>query len=232
MNPKISIILPTYNRANLLKQRIKEFQIQLFEDWELIIVDDASTDNTEDVIKSIQDSRISYIKLNKNSHNVSIPRNIGITKAKGIYIFNADDDDIHHKDALSALVSILDSNPTAILAYGDRFVVQNEIKQVVRKPEWNPLAPNGWGVGNGQFMYRKLAYETIPLVFSKRACDWRLCSELYKLGKFIYTPKVILTVIWHTNNRSLDESTKKTKIDIAYYNQYFTNFNILEIEKA
>jgi len=228
----ISIIMPTYNRAPLLVSRLAEFYVQTYKNWELIIVNDCSTDSTFDFLNTIDDPKIKIIHLKKNSGCVSIPRNIGITLATGEYIFHADDDDIHHKDALETLHSLLSNNPEAILAYGDRFVQRNGTKAVVRTPNWNPTLPQGWGVGNGQFMYRKNCYNSIPLVFCKRACDWRLCSKLYSLGKFIYTPKVILTVIWHSNNRSLDETTKLKEIDIEHYKEYFSKFKINEIKEA
>jgi len=64
----VSVIIPTYNRANLLPRAIKSVLNQTFKDFELIIVDDGSTDNTEEVIKEFQrkDERIKYIKYDKN----------------------------------------------------------------------------------------------------------------------------------------------------------------------
>ncbi|CAB50071.1 glycosyltransferase family 2 protein [Pyrococcus abyssi] len=90
--PIVSVIIPTYNRANLLRRAIASVLNQKFKDFELIVVDDASTDNTPEVVESIEDGRIRYIRLKKNSGG-PIARNIGIKKAKGRFIALLDDDD-------------------------------------------------------------------------------------------------------------------------------------------
>jgi len=95
MLDKISVIIPTYNRANLLPRAIESVLRQTFKNFELIIVDDGSTDNTTEVVKEFlkKDKRIKYIKLNKNSGVPAHPRNIGIQNAVGEYIAFLDSDD-------------------------------------------------------------------------------------------------------------------------------------------
>ena len=93
MNPYFSIIIPAFNRAHLISKAIDSVIAQTFEDWELIIVDDGSTDNTKDLICNYQekDSRINYI-FQKNAER-SAARNNGIANAKGEYICFLDSDD-------------------------------------------------------------------------------------------------------------------------------------------
>ncbi|MFW5803665.1 MAG: glycosyltransferase family 2 protein [bacterium] len=91
-NPKVSIIIPTYNRENLIQRAIKSITNQTRQDYEIIIADDASTDNTEEVIKSMQNSKIIYFKLEKNSGQC-VSRNLAIKKARGEYIGFLDSDD-------------------------------------------------------------------------------------------------------------------------------------------
>ena len=90
-----SIIIPTYNRAHLISKGIDSILAQTFENWELIIVDDGSTDNTKELIASYQekDARIRYI-YQENSER-SAARNNGIDKAKGNYICFLDSDDYY-----------------------------------------------------------------------------------------------------------------------------------------
>lgn len=90
--PSVSVIIPTYNRASLLKRAIESVLKQSFDDFELIVVDDASPDNTPDVVESIDDGRIRYIRLKKNSGG-PVARNTGIKKARGRFIALLDDDD-------------------------------------------------------------------------------------------------------------------------------------------
>jgi len=92
--PKVSVIIPTYNRAELLPRAIKSVLEQTYQDFEIIVVDDGSTDNTEEVIKEFQeqDKRIKYIKHDKNKGG-SAARNTGIKAARGEYIAFQDSDD-------------------------------------------------------------------------------------------------------------------------------------------
>jgi glycosyltransferase involved in cell wall biosynthesis len=92
--PKISVIVPTYNRSELLPRAINSILNQTFKDFELIIVDDGSTDNTKKIIEkySENDSRIKYI-YQENSGGPPRPKNTGIKIAKGNYIAFLDSDD-------------------------------------------------------------------------------------------------------------------------------------------
>lgn len=88
----ISIIVPTYNRASTIKDSIKSLIRQTYDNIEIIIVDDGSTDKTEKVVKSIKDPRITYIKLEEN-RGACYARNLGIKKALGKYVMFNDSDD-------------------------------------------------------------------------------------------------------------------------------------------
>ena len=89
----ISIIVPTYNREKTIKESIESLIKQTYEKIEIIIVDDGSTDNTADVVTSIKDPRVTYIKLLENK-GACYARNIGIKEAKGKYVMFNDSDDI------------------------------------------------------------------------------------------------------------------------------------------
>ena len=88
---KVSVIIPTFNRSNLISRAIKSVLNQTFKDFELIVVDDGSTDNTEELVQSFHDTRIIYIKQ-KNQGPASA-RNTGILKSRGEYIAFLDSDD-------------------------------------------------------------------------------------------------------------------------------------------
>lgn len=94
MNIFFSIILPTYNRAHRLEKAIDSILNQEFTDWELLIIDDASTDNTLSLISKYNDARIRYIRNEKNEERC-ISRNIGIRQSIGKYICFLDSDDYH-----------------------------------------------------------------------------------------------------------------------------------------
>ena len=96
-----SIILPTFNREKFIKNAINSVINQSFSDWELIVVDDGSTDNTKEIVKNFRDPRIKYI-YQENSER-SAARNRGIKESKANWICFLDSDDVFPKNRLSVL---------------------------------------------------------------------------------------------------------------------------------
>lgn len=94
-NDLVSVIMPTYNRGYIISKAIESILVQTYSNFEFIIVDDCSSDDTETIVSDYQkrDKRIKYIKLEKNS-GANVARNIGLDQAKGNYITFQDSDDI------------------------------------------------------------------------------------------------------------------------------------------
>lgn len=117
--PFFSIIMPTYNRANFIPRAIHSVLSQKFISWELIVVDDASTDNTKDICTSYNDIRIEYIRQQHSERSAA--RNNGIDRAKGAYICFLDDDDYYLDNHLSSFYErIKQDNFRKSLYYCDR----------------------------------------------------------------------------------------------------------------
>lgn len=112
----ISVIIPTYNRANKLKDSILSVLNQSYEDIEVLIIDDCSSDDTEEVVNSLsqKDKRLKYFKLNKRS-GACVARNVGIEKSIGEYISFHDSDDICWKEKLEIQLSALLENDADIV---------------------------------------------------------------------------------------------------------------------
>ena len=104
---KFSVIIPTYNRANLISKAIKSVLYQTYKNWELIVIDDGSTDNTKDIVEEFQkeDNRIIYLKQ-KNKER-SAARNNGIRNSKGDFICFLDSDDLYHKSHLEEFIKLI-----------------------------------------------------------------------------------------------------------------------------
>jgi len=116
MAPTVSIITPTYNRSKKLDRTIRSVLCQSYEDFEMIIIDDCSSDDTEKVIAGYNDPRIKYIKLKKNTGGDMIPRQIGLEVSKGKYMAVLDDDDFWTDDnKLLLQVAYLDSHVGCVL---------------------------------------------------------------------------------------------------------------------
>ena len=101
--PKISVVVPMYNAEKYLSLCINSILAQTFKDFELILIDDCSTDKTLEIAKSFSDSRIKILKNKKNLGTPGATRNVGIDAARGEYIFFCDDDDVILKNGLDAL---------------------------------------------------------------------------------------------------------------------------------
>lgn len=107
---KFSIIIPTYNRAKRIKNCLDSILFQSYKDFEIIIVDDSSKDNTEQILQSYTDTRIKYIKLFENSGGPNKPRNIGAKNAQGEWLVFLDSDDYLESNALYSMAEIVSTN--------------------------------------------------------------------------------------------------------------------------
>lgn len=116
--PKVSVILATYNRAYILESAIRSVLDQAYKDFELIIVDDGSTDDTEKLVKHIGDARIVYVRHEKNQ-GLAVSRNTGIRHAQGEYLAFQDSDDIWVAEKLERQVTLLNNAPQRVgVVYG------------------------------------------------------------------------------------------------------------------
>ena len=109
MNELVSIIMPSYNTGKFIQETINSVKNQTYNNWELIIVDDGSTDNTDEVVKAIKDDRIKYIK-NKVNKGAAISRNIALREAKGRWIAFLDSDDLWKEDKLEKQIKFMEDN--------------------------------------------------------------------------------------------------------------------------
>lgn len=110
MNDLVSIIMPSYNTAKFIEQTIKSVLAQTYTNWELIIVDDCSTDNTDKVVSSfLSDNRIRYYK-NKVNSGAAVSRNRALRETNGKWIAFLDSDDLWSDDKLKKQVSFMEQN--------------------------------------------------------------------------------------------------------------------------
>jgi glycosyltransferase involved in cell wall biosynthesis len=107
-HPTVSVIIPTYNRANFIDKAIKSVLNQNYQDFEIIVVDDGSTDNTEETVKSFNNFKIRYI-CHTNNQGVSAARNNGIRASRGKYIALLDSDDEWLPEKLDKQIKVFKS---------------------------------------------------------------------------------------------------------------------------
>lgn len=112
----VSVIIPTYNRKNVIENSIQSVLNQTYPDFELLIIDDGSTDDTKELIDEIKDPRLRYIRLPENK-GVAAARNVGIAEAKYDYIAFQDSDDLWMETKLEKQMKVISENPDIGLVY-------------------------------------------------------------------------------------------------------------------
>lgn len=110
-HPRVSVVMPVYNGEKYLREAVDSILMQTFTDYELIIIDDNSTDRTADILRAHPDERIKLIKNDQNC-GISLTLNRGISTAQGEYIARMDCDDICSPERFMAQVQFLDENPS------------------------------------------------------------------------------------------------------------------------
>ena len=124
IKPKVDVIIPTFNGLPYLKETIKSILGQTYQDFDLYVIDDGSTDKTKTYIKSIKDKRVHYHK--KKNGGQAQARNVGLRISKSPYVTFVDSDDIWYKDKLKKQVTVLESHSNYGMVYGfHRLIDQN-----------------------------------------------------------------------------------------------------------
>jgi len=135
--PFFSVVICTYNRAPLVPRAIRSVLEQTFTDFELVVVDDGSTDATGEVVSAIPDRRLRYV--HRDNGGLSAARNTGVANARGRFVIFLDDDDEALPDWLRLLYEALDGDTRAVVTCGDMIVDEDARVLRVRVP--TPLGP-------------------------------------------------------------------------------------------
>ena len=136
--PLISIIITTFNRCELLKRSLKSVFQQTFQDYELIVVNDGSTDNTINFLETIEDKRFTYVTFSENLGG-NIARNEGVKRSKGIYCAFLDDDDSWVPQKLEKQIEILKNKEIDLCYTGIRRITNNKkvFRYIYHKPKFS-----------------------------------------------------------------------------------------------
>lgn len=147
--PLISIITPIFNGEKYILETIHSVLNQTYTNWEMIIVDNKSTDNSIEVIKTVCDDRIKIIYLEYNSGGPARPRNIGLTNAKGEYIAFLDADDVWLPNKLEKQVELLERESLIDIVHSLAYTIDTRSKKI--------------GIFNNQKTFNKLKYIMNPM---------------------------------------------------------------------
>lgn len=188
--PIVSIIVTTYNRSHRLKGALSSIQDQTFEEWECIVVDDCSPDDTEKVVQKFmkKDPRFKYFRRSENFGNHSRPKNDGSRMAVGEFIAYLDDDNIWYKDHLMALYHAIKDRQDLQMVYGDRRLVDEEKRMPSTQGiafDWHPgiLQTKNY-IDTSDVLIRKYALEALGGWDEglRKFADWNLFVRFAKMN--------------------------------------------------
>lgn len=191
MEELISIITPTYNCGKFISETIKSVQAQTYKKWEMIIVDDCSKDNTEEIVLEFikNDKRIKYHKL-KNNSGAAVARTIAMDLAKGSYMAFLDSDDIWIEDKLEKQLKFMKENNYAFTCTSYEQIDESgnllgRIINPIKKCSYNRLLLD-CPVGNSTVMYdvKKMGKFKVPNI--RKRNDDALWLQMLKKEKYIY----------------------------------------------
>ena len=235
---KVSVIIPTYNRGNLIIKSIKSVLNQTFKNLEVIVIDDGSSDNTEHLVNKITDKRLKYVKLSSNKGS-SNARNIGIKNANGQFISFQDSDDIFYPNKIEKqLKNIINRN--SILDFCKINVIYNSTysylipnkrqeNSILKGDIFNELISRGNFIST-QAMLIRTNYMKKHLfdIYMPRLQDYDVILGMIPKVKISYTKEVLVDL--HIQNNSITRSPRKLKKAINMLLN--KNFNFNEIQKA
>lgn len=223
MNNLVSIITPSYNSSQFIQETIDSVLSQAYVNWEMIIVDDVSTDNSIEIINQYikNDSRIKLIQLENNS-GAAVARNTAIENAKGKYIAFLDSDDIWKKDKLEKQIKFM-QNYDSSFSYSAYDLINEEGKSLntIKDPLTNLtyyelLKENQIGCLTAIYDQEKLGKIYMPLIRKRQ--DFGLWLNILK--KIDHADKIDESLAVY---RIRKDSISSNKIDLIKYNYELFN---------
>ena len=234
MNPKITVLMPVYNGERYLKEAIESILNQTFTDFEFLIIDDGSTDNSLNIIKqyATKDSRIRLV-IHKQNKKIVPTLNEGLKLAKGKYIARMDCDDISMPARIEEEINFLENHQDYIMV-GSDYIIINEF---AKKLFYYAAFPNYETIkvalsvtscfAHGSVMYKKRSVLAVNGYNSKihDAEDFELWTRLIKIGKFANIPKPLFKYRMNYSGAFLSKLDHAIKIFRKYGKKYWNTFD-------
>ena len=222
--PLVTVVIPTYNHARYLKRAIQSILDQSYMNWELIIIDNHSTDNTDQVIAFFQDTRITYLKIH-NDGIIAKSRNAGIRLAKGEWIAFLDSDDLWYPKKLQTAIEVIRYDSSIDVCCNNEFQV-DEVKKIKKKLIYGPyccnfyrkLLVNGNCLSTSATMVKREFLKKNTMLFRENKefvtvedyDFWMLLARAGANFKFIKSIQGEYTI--HNNNASGQSSKHRTNL--------------------
>lgn len=218
---KFSVITPAYNRGELIGKAIQSLLDQSYSNWEMVIIDDGSIDNTREVVESFEDPRIKYHY--QDNQERSIARNNGISKATGEFICFLDSDDYYLPEHLATFAEALQKQDQFRgLLYADGYLESGDNRKEVTfsyNPEKHPanLAFHSFFSSNGVCAHRSVFEKDLFYPQMKVMEDVHLWLRILMKHPFIYIPEYTSVVVDHEGRGGTEFFAKSDKKSLDIY---------------
>lgn len=214
---KISIVLPVYNGADYLAESIESVLNQTYANWELIIVNDCSTDNTLAIASDFA-NKDARIKVFSNKENLKLPNtlNAGFEHATGEYYTWTSDDNKYKPEALRVMVECLEKNPDTVMVYANYTTIDSNGNAIELADKLEPKFMFVGNVVGACFLYRADAAHKVGLYDANLflAEDYDYWIRLYEVGKVLHIKDDLYC--YRIHGKSLTE-TRKNQVDEQTY---------------
>ncbi len=241
MNPLVSIIIPNYNHKPYLQERLDSVFGQTFQDFEVILLDDASIDGSQEVLQHYKGHpKVSHLVLNKENTGSPFKQwQKGINLAKGTYIWIAESDDYCEPDFLEKLLKV--SHTKTVLAYCASIIIDNNGKEKGRHKWADALEKNRWknnfhNQGEAEIrnflryrncitnasavLFKKSAISGVSMPINMKFCgDWYIWIEILKQGNLAYISEPLNYFRRHEASTRTQQSFQREKMRFC---EYFT----------
>ena len=216
LKDKISVIIPTYNREQSIIDSINSVLRQTYQNLEIIIIDDGSSDNTESLISNLNDDRIKYVKLNENK-GANFARNEGIKIASGKYITFQDSDDLYHPDKIERQYKNLMKKKSdfdfcmTCLHFNNSFEAifprEYQHKKIVRKKILEELCNGNFISTQSIFVKKEVIKDNLFDINFPRLQDYDLVLRILPKYQVSYSKQVLVDLF--RKNDSIGNDNKK-----------------------
>ena len=227
MDPKVTIVIPVYNGANYIKYAIESALSQTYAHIEILVVDDGSTDDTGDIVRSYGD-KVRYI--NKKNGGVSSALNLALKEMTGKYFSWLSHDDVYEPNKIKTEIEFLRSNNwlgKKVIVFSDYYLINTKGKiigeskkdheEIEKKPEYILLKGHINGLS---LLIPKMAFDEYGEFDTELVCtqDYEMWKRMSKTYRFVHIPEFLVSTRWHAN-----QVTNTNEKVITEGNEFYIN---------
>lgn len=233
-NPKVSVVMPVFNGGELLRSAIDSVLSQTMDDWELVVVNDGSTDHTAEILEHYSDQRIHV--FHQANAGEAAARNAALQHTVGEYIAFLDADDLYYPNALQDLSEYLDQHSEFACIYSNGDVIDENGENIARLNDYRP------GIGTGRIldwlintslitcpsctMTRRSTIETHRIRFDEHLIigpDWDFWIQLGPYASFGYLDELTVQYRFHSGNITRSTNLVRRNQDLVYIKKKVLN---------